>query len=805
MRLKTIFLLVLSLVSFAMWGQDKNKEACNYVIKGRVYDAETKAPLDFVNVQLEGTTQGTTSNEEGLFEFNNLCGKEYDLIFSYVGYKLVRHHHDFHHPFLEIFLAQEGYVMESVVVEATSLQSNLNSVATSKLSGEELEAVSSGSLGDVVNELAGVGTLKTGQNIVKPVIHGLHSNRILIINSGIRHEFQNWGAEHAPEIDPSLIEAVEVVKGAGTVRFGPDALGGVILVNPPKMELSTPLKAKLQLNGRSNGRAGEATAELRKGFKWLSLLAGGSLLEQGDLRAPDYMLTNTGKKESSYYGGFRVHPFSKLDIEGYYSRFDQNLGILSGSVFSNLEDLQRAIEVDTPLYTLPFSYDIGQPRQQVRHELYKASMRYVGDRQSFKIQYGYQTNDRQEFGVRRTEAPNIDLILKTESLDADWSHPAVGSLRGKLGVQWLKKANDNQPGTNTVPFIPNYDEQRWSAYLIESLPIGKGLFEAGVRFDFLESDITGREPNNTIYRNKILYRNFSGTLGLELPLNEHATFRSNIGTAWRAPDVAELYRFGQHTFFIEYGLWRYTFDDRFDVVSTSEGILDQNDRAVPAETGYKWINSYELVKEDVQLEFTAYVNFIENYIFSKPAGLTRTARGYFVYFIYDQADALLWGADLTSRWTHSRKLSSEVKGSFLWSRQLNPRDYFAGQPPPRLSYQLTYQPKLPYLSNSKLELDLDYSFRQFQHPRILSVEEFLYANQDGTQRFTEDASDFDLLAPPPAYLLTHLRFSTAWKQLRLRLEVQNLFDVSYRNYTDRLRYFADDLGRNFIIGIHWQI
>ena len=103
-----------------------------------------------------------------------------------------------HHPFLEIFLAPEGYLLESIVVEASSLQSGFNSITSSKLSGEALEAVSSESLGDVLSEVAGVSTLKTGQNIVKPILHGLHSNRILIINSGVRHEFQNWGSEHAP-------------------------------------------------------------------------------------------------------------------------------------------------------------------------------------------------------------------------------------------------------------------------------------------------------------------------------------------------------------------------------------------------------------------------------------------------------------------------------------------------------------------------------------------------------------------------------------------------------------------------------
>ncbi len=196
--------------------------------------------------------------------------------------------------------------------------------------------------------------------------------------------------------------------------------------------------------------------------------------------------------------------------------------------------------------------------------------------------------------------------------------------------------------------------------------------------------------------------------------------------------------------------------------------------------------------------------YIENYIYAKPAGVTRTPRGVFVFFIYDQTNALLWGLDLSSRLTHSPKFSSDLKGSILWSRQLSPKDFFANQPPPQLTYGLTYHPKIPSLTNSRLQVSLNYTFEQFQHPRIITVNEFLNANQQGINRFSEDASDFDLLAPPPAYLLTNIRWTSSWKQLSWRFEIRNLFNVSYRNYTDRLRYFADDLGRNFLLGLSFR-
>jgi len=86
-------------------------------------------------------------------------------------------------------------------------------------------------------------------------------------------------------------------------------------------------------------------------------------------------------------------------------------------------------------------------------------------------------------------------------------------------------------------------------------------------------------------------------------------------------------------------------------VTTNEGILTQEDRAVPSETGYKWINTFTINRPNFRSEITGYVNYIENYIFSKAAGITSTARGPFIFNIYDQTDALFWGIDLHMRST----------------------------------------------------------------------------------------------------------------------------------------------------------
>src|SRR3546814_18536850 len=102
--------------------------------------------------------------------------------------------------------------------------------------------------------------LKTGATIAKPVIHGLHSNRILILNNGIRQEGQQWGSEHAPEIDPFIAKRITVVKGAETIRFGPDAMGGVVIVEPSELDRKSGINGEINLAGAANGRSGVASA-----------------------------------------------------------------------------------------------------------------------------------------------------------------------------------------------------------------------------------------------------------------------------------------------------------------------------------------------------------------------------------------------------------------------------------------------------------------------------------------------------------------------------------------------------------------
>ncbi|MEQ9300737.1 MAG: TonB-dependent receptor [Cyclobacteriaceae bacterium] len=798
---RKFFLLIFSLAMVHTVCAQPN---CQYQVQGKVVDAVTQAPIPFASVRILDTTKGAISEESGEFLITGICDEDFVLEVTHLGYKKSTHHHDPSHEDPIIYLATDEQMLESITVEGEAATSNLETISSTELSQKDLATGRSESLGGLLSQIAGVNTISAGQNVVKPVIHGLHSNRILIVNNGVRHEFQNWGSDHAPEIDPSLIDNIEVVKGAAAVPYGPEALGGVILINPAPIELSSHLHGEIGLTGKSNGRSGESTLKLQKGFKHFGVMGEGSWIKQGDLHAPDYSLTNTGKEELSYAAGVRVHPFHFLDITAHYSHFNQELGIFRGGVNGNLDDLLLALESNVPNETKPFSYDINTPKQKISHDMVRADATYNDGHQSISVQYGYQFNHRREFDVRRgndLEIANINLELKSQSVDLDWVHPKVGKLTGKVGLQWLTQDNQNIPGTNTIPFVPNFQTTRLGYYLIESITSGDNTFEFGLRYDTQTSDIVGRDRQNNLYRNALSFQNATATIGFQRKIKEGYTFRSNLGTAWRPPNIAELYRFGRHLTFIEYGLWRYDIDE--DGQITTANVLTDEDRPVPSEQGYKWINSIEIKKANLQLEVVGYVNYIKNYIFTKPAGVTTTVRGTAPYFIYDQTDALFWGVDVSAYVPHSAKMASRINASYLSSFQLDSKDFFAGQPPANIRYDFTYRPTIRPFSTSEVTLFVGYTFRQFQAPKVITVQELIDANP-GDDLFT-DQSDFDILPPPDGYFLVNLTWTSNIKRFGMQFQVKNFFNTRYRNYTDRLRYFADDLGRNFVLGLSYQL
>ena len=88
-------------------------------------------------------------------------------------------------------------------------------------------------------------------------------NRVLIMNNGVRQEGQNWGNDHAPEIDPFIATKVTVIKGSrrypGTARMPSEARS---CSDPKDLPNQPGIDGEVNLVGLTNGRSGVASGYL---------------------------------------------------------------------------------------------------------------------------------------------------------------------------------------------------------------------------------------------------------------------------------------------------------------------------------------------------------------------------------------------------------------------------------------------------------------------------------------------------------------------------------------------------------------
>ena len=768
-------------------------------ITGFIRDIQTGEPLPYATIKLDGVELGTIADENGKFVLENVCKEEVDLEVRFLGYKTLVHHHDFHHPSPEIFLAPEEVELESVVVEGEATVGDLQSMSIERIDHTLLATKTTQSLASVIGEIQGVTFTSAGSNVQLPVIHGLYGNRILIINNGVKHGFQNWGTDHAPEIDIAGADNISVLKGAAGVRYGTEALGGVVVVEGNPLNLSQKLGGKMASGYETNGKGYHFNAEIGEGKERFSYHLGGNYVKFGDRHTPDYSLTNTGMEEHSANAGFRYH-LPQWDFKAYYSYVSQNLGLLRASVAETGNALARAIAAEQPLFIRDFSYRIMEPRQNATHHLAKLDVDWYSPIGKFSFILSQQINQRQEYDVRRnSERPILDLQLTTTDTRLEWYHPSFNGLEGTLGLQYFSQNNDNNPGTGTTALIPNYNTHRFSAYAIESIQKGSNTYELGIRLDHEYNSARGREPDNDIFRNEFSFTNLTASLGMVRNLSSNWQLRSNLGSAWRTPNMAELYSLGQHGFQVQYGLWRHYTNE--DGELRTDRVLTEEDGAVGPEKGYKWINELTYKSNEHTLILTAYANYIENFTFERPVAIIGFFWGPMPAFIYDQVDAFFTGADITYTRTITKQLKGKFGASYLWSKNVEENHSLINQPPLSINSEFSWEtPPILGLSYSKLALQSSYTFRQFQAPRTITPEQLV----NGEIEINPESEIFDFMNAPDGYFLGHLVYEWKGGKLGGQFQVRNILNARYRDYLNQMRYFADEPGRNFTVQINYS-
>lgn len=216
-------------------------------IRGRVTDQQGE-PLVGVNVQIDGRTQGTTTDEKGFYQLEKISQGNHNLRFTYVGFHTVVCNFDSQlkhrrkgdrHDHLDVVMFESEHTLQSVEVIGRNERSYRNSHSFSGTkTGLELKDIPQ-SIGYVTKELALDQGAATVNDVVKNVsgvyqftsyndfsirgfrVQGNRNSGNLV--NGMRAQSSFWKPQSMANI-----ERVEIIKGPASALFGNANPGGVI-------------------------------------------------------------------------------------------------------------------------------------------------------------------------------------------------------------------------------------------------------------------------------------------------------------------------------------------------------------------------------------------------------------------------------------------------------------------------------------------------------------------------------------------------------------------------------------------------
>ena len=738
-------------------------------LSGAVTDSASRQPLEGVSVVIAETRLGAVTDSSGRYRLIGSLPAVVSVSLRRIGYLPVTRRIDLSRggAVLDVALVSQPAAIAGVTVRADSARQFLRAEqATSVMTAEAVQQRRGQTIGETIKALPGLAVIQYGPSIAKPVVRGLHSQRVATVSAGVPLEGQQWGGEHAPEIDAFAANEIEVIRGPGTILYGSGALGGVVRVMPRPLPITGGIGGELTLNAFSNNRQGAASLLLEGANLTLPALGAlgwrvqGSARRAGDARAPGYFLPNTGFRELDYSAAMGVRrSWGRSELN--YSHFGTRLGLYLGAHVGNLDDLNRAML--NPLTSTAFTYSLATPDQRVTHDVLSWRTTLELPRaSSLELSYGFQDNNRDEFDnhgfATAGSRPAFGLELLTHSIDVQYHHAPLGPFSGTLGVSGLRQGNLS-PGRSFL--IPQYRLYGGGVFALEQMELARLTLTVGGRYDYRwQHAYQYGAPVIVSPDDQRAYAGLSGSLGASYKLTETWSIASTLGEAWRPPNVNERFSQGVH-----HGTAQYEIGDSTLVP----------ERSINADLTLRHLGARS------RLEISAFQNQINDYIYLRPGDPISTVRGAYPSYRYAHTDARLRGVEVTGQLDPVAALSLYANINVVRGFDRLTQDPLYDMPADRLTVSArVFGPSSGRWSSPYAELGATLVRRQDQVPPVTIYK--LPTSGYGLLNLEFGAS---------ALVIGGVRYVPS-------LAVRNLFDRAYRDYLSRYRLFVDEQGRDVV-------
>ncbi len=643
-------------------------------------------------------------------------------------------------------------------------------VPISILNGRELSLKRESTLAETLNTIPGVSNSSFGPSVGRPVIRGMDSDRIRILQNGINNlDASNLSFDHGVSIDPLIVEQIDVIRGPATLLYGGGAVGGVINAIDHRIP-----KERLEgITGRGEVRYG------------------GANLEQSNAAVVDVGT-----------GNFVMH----FDA---YNRDSKNLRIPGNAVSRRLESTNYWDKEEPPpplpggKYA-PYPTDHGKGRllnsqSETKGGAIGASM--IFDRGYAGLSYAnHQTNygsikepgilidmdsDRFDFASEIRDLGTFFESVKFKTAYTDYRHDEVEEgeiettfknrgingtfelthipflgLKGVIGTQF---DNGKFDALGDEAFVPNAKANSQSIYIYEELPLNHHKVTFGLRHGKHDIASKGGGDNFGDPTTKKFNTNNAAIGGL-YAFNDQWSLTGNMTHNERAPSYFELFANGFH-------------------VATA--TYEQGDAGLRKERSNGLDGQIRWKAGQESLSLGAYYTNFSNFI-----GLLSTddievndGSEYPRVSRFTGIRAIFKGVELEGKTMLTENLQFNVRGDYVDAKDKTNGGYVPRISPLKLGAGLKYE-----FDSFGARLDVLHAFRQ---DRVATN----YNYEGGKELITDSYTNVSMMAT--------YKLPTQYN-LEAFTRANNLLDEEIREHTSFLKDIAPMGGRSLMIGLRGE-
>jgi iron complex outermembrane recepter protein len=495
-------------------------------------------PLPNARIVINELNRSILSGGDGTFVIRSIRAGTYHLDVTLLGYApshaVVTVPVEGPDVRVEIVMRPTVLSLEGINVTASPRSADPLNItqSTVELSGKALERNMGTSVAQTLASQPGLSTRYGGPAASTPVIRGLSGERVLVVQNGQRTgDLSSTSADHALSVDPLAASRIEVVRGPASLLYGNNALGGVVNVISTDIPTTIPGEASgfLAAQGESVNPGGALTGELTMPLgETLAVSA-----RAGGRRVDDVHTGGGGTLENTFYNNL----YGTAGV-GYVTEQVQAGVSLGGYLFD---------------YGLPVIHPGEDEDEHEGHEDEGISIEgnrldangrvtvTLGDRgfTTLRLDANAQRYRHDEIEAGGEVGTRFLLDTQTGNLTAKTS---FGRFDGAVGISGLRK--DYSPEGEEA-LTPGAESRTAGLFVYQELPLsgdtdGASL-QAGARYDVYQvrPDATDDERFTGVRDRE--FSNFSGSLGINVPVTSQLSASLSVAQSFRAPTVEELF------------------------------------------------------------------------------------------------------------------------------------------------------------------------------------------------------------------------------------------------------------------------